>query len=53
MTKETALQKLYEAVDAYCMASKTAAKPIPESYWRNVTLAWQNAKRVIEPGKEE
>lgn len=48
-----ALEKLYKAVDAYCTTSAEAKKPIPESYWRAVTLAWQEAKRIIEPGKEE
>lgn len=45
-----ALEKLYKAVNAYCTASAEAKKPIPESYWRAVTLAWQEAKKLREGG---
>lgn len=57
MNKNDALQKLYKAVDAYCVASKAGSKlgkPIPEHYWNAVVIAWKNAKNIIEPeGKDE
>lgn len=43
-----ALEKLYKAVDDYCTTSADAKKPIPEHYWRAVTLAWQEAKKLRE-----
>lgn len=43
-----ALEKLYAAVDSYCTTSADAKKPIPEHYWRAVTQAWQEAKKLRE-----
>ena len=48
-SKYDLLDELYKAVDAYCTESKAAKVPIPESYWRDVELAWKAAKQHIEP----
>ena len=55
-SKYDLLDRLYKAVDAYCEASIKAGKqkrPIPESYWRDVELAWKAAKKHIEPWEFE
>ena len=44
-----AQEKLYEAVSAYCEASKEAGKqkkPISEKYWRDVVNALNEVKRL-------
>lgn len=44
-----AQEKLYQAVDAYCTASKEAGKqtkPISEKYWRDVVIAWKRVKEL-------
>ena len=44
-----AQEKLYQAVDAYCTASKEAGKqkkPISESYWNAVVIAWKRVKEL-------
>jgi hypothetical protein len=38
------LEKLFDAVDEYCVTSMESHIPVDESFWRDVVTAWERAR---------
>ncbi len=47
-----ALLDLFAALDAYCLKSQYSKQPIPDTYWKAVTLAYDKAKIKLDRNSE-